>query len=98
MELVLAFPKGLLGAIALLNIQIHSDPPQYGAIARPERFGATEEPAVDAYQVCAGMTFRVANGAKNPDCSSAFLLSPMSIVIFYLGFYASTERYRGRYG
>ena len=49
MELVFAFPQGLLGALELFNIQIHSDPLQYGSIARPERFGAAEEPAVASF-------------------------------------------------
>jgi hypothetical protein len=50
-ELVFAFPQSLLGALVLFNIQIHSDPLQYGSIARPERFGATEEPAVASLSV-----------------------------------------------
>src|SRR5258705_6214399 len=50
-ELPFAFPQGLLGALALFNIQIHSDPLQYGSIARPERFGATEEPAIASLSV-----------------------------------------------
>src|SRR5712692_3335291 len=50
-DLVFAFPQGLLGALELINIQIHSNPLQYGSIARPERFGATEEPAVASLSV-----------------------------------------------
>jgi hypothetical protein len=36
----------MLRALKLFNIQIHSDPLEYGSIARPERFGSTEEPAI----------------------------------------------------
>src|SRR5258708_11137412 len=50
-KLVLAFPQGFLGVLALFNIQIHSNPLNYGSIARPERFGATEEPAVASLSV-----------------------------------------------
>src|SRR6266481_6048243 len=46
-----AFPKGLLCAFELLNIQVHPDPQQQASIARPERFGATEEPAVASLSV-----------------------------------------------
>src|SRR3954471_10578322 len=50
-ELVFAFPKGLLCALELFNIQIHPHPLQQGSIARPERFDASEEPAVASLSV-----------------------------------------------
>ena len=49
-EPVFAFPQRLLCALELFNIQIHPDPLQYGSVACPERFGATEEPAVDCLE------------------------------------------------
>jgi hypothetical protein len=45
-ELCLALPYCLFRGLELFNIQIHPDPLQQGPIARPEWFGATEEPAV----------------------------------------------------
>src|SRR5271166_4316835 len=50
-ELVFAFPQCLLCALELFNIQIHPDPLQQGSIARPQRFDATEEPAVVSLSV-----------------------------------------------
>jgi hypothetical protein len=45
-EIGFTAPQRMLRALKLFNIQIHSDPLEYGSIARPERFGSTEEPAI----------------------------------------------------
>ena len=46
-----AFPKDILDALELFNIQSHANPQQQRSIVCPERFGASEEPAVVSLSV-----------------------------------------------
>src|SRR5580704_6637614 len=40
-----------LSLFAFFNLEVNSDPIQQSSIAHPERFGATEEPAVPTFSV-----------------------------------------------
>jgi hypothetical protein len=40
-----------LSLFALFNLEVNPDPIQQSSIAPPERFGATEEPAVPSFRV-----------------------------------------------
>ena len=47
----LSFREVELGLFAFFNVEIDSDPIQQGSIRSPNRFGATEEPAVPSFGV-----------------------------------------------
>ena len=40
-----------LRLLAFFNLEVNPDPIQQSSIARPERFGATQEPAVPSFRV-----------------------------------------------
>jgi len=48
---MLVTPQGFLGSLPIVNVDVYPDPVQQRPIACPERFEATEEPAVFPFRV-----------------------------------------------
>src|ERR1700746_1355221 len=78
--------QSLLCALELVDIQIHTDPLHYRSIARPERFGATEEPGIASLS------------ARNPKTPLTTLTRAQSGRPIFLCFCAVVRMHKGKMG